>query len=80
MPRITKDEAVIISAVIDSGWDYFLRNELSRESRNEKAVFLKNLSERLDKEGTDLRRQGRTSNNDFNQIWKRALKKQKANG
>jgi hypothetical protein len=75
MVKLTKDEAIIVSAVIESGWDYFLKDELSRESRNEKAVFLQNLANRLDEEGTDRRRQGRTSNNDFNDIWKRALKK-----
>lgn len=80
MVKLTKDEAIIVSAVIESGWDFFLKDELSRESRREKAVFLKNLAKRLDEEGTDLRRQGRTSNNDFPQIWKRALKKGVKNG
>lgn len=76
MVKLTKDEAMIVSAIIESGWDFFLKDELSRESRRDKAVFLQNLSKRLEEEGTDQRRQGRTSRNDMSDIWKRALKKE----
>jgi hypothetical protein len=75
--KITKDEAIILSACIDAAWDMMFNKEFDRELRKKKIRYLQRLSEKLDKAGKDQRRQGNTSRNDFDDILKRAMEKEK---
>lgn len=80
MPRITKDEAVVIASVINDTWDWFIRDARSKEEANQLARYLKNLAKRLQEAGEDKRRLGRTSQNDTQDIFKRVMKKEVSNG
>lgn len=76
--KLTKDECLIISALIEHGkYDLVRANSYSKERALQLTSAIEDLQKRLDKAGEDKRRQGRTSQNDLSDILKRFIKADK---